>query len=165
MHSFIYFISYSFVCIYPSILVFYLSESKVRCKAVCHFLSKTLHLFTRWGVCAAADKAVGGTSGGAVAATNNKMAAGSLAAWNVSELSVRPLRKGGGGRAVFPRSWPRLHLFWLLFTQPAACVRPETIARKLPERQRTRRPKWAEYSLRNKAFKRKRFGKKRSGGE
>lgn len=65
---------------------------------------------------------------------NNKMAAGSLAAWNVSELSVRPLRKGGGGGCL-PASWP--DLFWLLFTQPAACVQPETMARKLPERQHT----------------------------
>lgn len=67
---------------------------------------------------------------------NYKMAAGSLAAWNVSELSVRPLRKGGGGGCL-PARWPGPDLFWLLFTQPAACVQPETMARKLPERQHT----------------------------
>lgn len=64
-------------------------------------------------------------------------------AWNVSELSVRPLRKGGGGGCL-SAGWPRPDLFWLLFTQPAACAGPETIAGKLPERQQAGRVKLAD---------------------
>lgn len=96
---------------------------------------------------------------------NNKMAAGSLAAWNVSELSVRPFAEGrrGVGRRL-SASWPQPDLFWLLFTQPAACVQPETIARKLPERQQPRRTKLAECSLGIRWKKKSFFFKEHSVG-